>query len=59
MELENKEFKLTIYPKTDVLPNSIEIMDRRCPWKTFLIAKNQFDALIDILNQLKEEIDGK
>ncbi len=51
MELENKQFRM-------VVTDNIKIIDRRL-WESWWIDKDQLDALIDILTQLKEEIDGK
>ena len=53
--LENKEFKI----EKDIFEdNSFEIMNQHYPWHCFGIEKDQIDALIDILNQLKEETDN-
>ena len=57
MELENKEFKVEVVTFWE--EDSIQITKNCYPWQGWWINKNQLNALIDILTQLKEEIDGK
>lgn len=54
MELENKEFKIETSSLNENLMDIINKQDFAGWW----FDKDQLDALINILNQLKEEIDG-
>ena len=54
--LENKEFKVEEEILND---NYFSIASKQQLWRYWLFQKDQLDALIEILTQLKEEMDGK
>jgi len=57
--LENKEFRVKeYYEYAKPLEGDIELINKRYPWHEFWFDKDQLDALIEILTQLKEKIDG-
>jgi len=51
--LENKEFKIE---KSSNSPyaNGLDIINQRYPWRAWWFDKDQLNALINILTQLKE-----
>jgi len=55
MELENKEFKIDEhYEYAKPMEGDIGLINKRYPWQEFWFERNQLNALIEILNQLKE-----